>query len=359
MLNKIKIENFKSIRKVDLELKNINILIGANGAGKSNFIQFLELLHSIGAYNLQYYVAKKGGANDLLHFGRKHSDSIKGEFEFDKNAYKMELTAADKDVFFIKYEGFDVDKGRNSEYLFYESIGGSWETTAYEEYGDGKENYFTVLELKDLRVYHFHDTSSNAPVKMASNIDDNKFFRQDASNLAAFLYRLQEKHKEHFKKIENTIRLIAPFFKRFQLEPSRLNEEKIKLEWEHVNSDEYFNANHLSDGTLRMICLITLFLQPEPYKTIIIDEPELGLHPAAIELLAALIRSAAAQERQVICSTQSVTLLNKFEPEDIIVVDRANGESHFRRLVSSELKEWLDEYAIGDLWEKNLLGGRP
>jgi predicted ATPase len=154
------------------------------------------------------------------------------------------------------------------------------------------------------------------------------------------------------------VRLVAPFFGDFDLRPSRLNPDKIRLEWHEKGSDMYFNAHALSDGTLRFICMVTLLLMPEPPATILIDEPELGLHPYAITLLAALLRSAATRT-QVIVSTQSVTLVNQFDPEDIIVVDRAEGRSLFQRQDRENLERWLHEYGMGDMWEKNLLGGRP
>jgi len=154
------------------------------------------------------------------------------------------------------------------------------------------------------------------------------------------------------------VRLVAPFFDDFDLKPSRLNPDKIRLEWREKGSDIYFNAHALSDGTLRFICMVTLLLIPEPPETILIDEPELGLHPYAITLLATLLRSAATRT-QVIVSTQSVTLVNQFNPEDIIVVDRTDGRSIFERQDPQDLERWLEEYGMGDIWEKNLLGGRP
>ncbi len=217
-----------------------------------------------------------------------------------------------------------------------------------------------VFELmQKFLVYHFHDTSITAKMRQDSDINDNRYLRRDAANLAAFLYMLKEKYPEHFRKIEDTIKIIAPFFEKFNLEPLELNKERIKLEWKQVGTDQYFNANHLSDGTLRMICLITLLLQPNPPDTIIIDEPELGLHPAAIQLLGSMIKSLAAKGKQIICSTQSVTFINQFEPEDIIVVERNNGESVFKKLEKNKLNDWLNEYSLGELWEKNVLGGRP
>lgn len=182
--------------------------------------------------------------------------------------------------------------------------------------------------------------------------------RENGDNLAAFLYLLQEKHPATFKVIEATIRSIAPFFKSFDLKPDRLNSEYIQLEWKEQGSDMYFNAHNLSDGTLRMICLVTLLLQPDLPKTIIIDEPELGLHPFAINKLAGLMRSASTKS-QIIVSTQSVGLIDNFSPEDIIVVDRKEGQSVFNRLDESELKGWLETYSLGELWDKNIIGGRP
>jgi len=169
---------------------------------------------------------------------------------------------------------------------------------------------------------------------------------------------LQQRHPDHFEQIESTVRLIAPFFDRFKLEPLALDESKILLEWKHVGSEEYFNAHSLSDGTLRMICLTTLLLQPTLPDTVIIDEPELGLHPSAISILASLVESASLKT-QVIISTQSVTLINHFEPDNIIVVERENHHSVFKHLDAESLSTWLEDYSLGEMWEKNIIGGRP
>jgi predicted ATPase len=217
---------------------------------------------------------------------------------------------------------------------------------------------YVIHAVHSWKVYHFHDTSSGAKVKQKGDINDNRSFRSDASNLAAFLYLLKETKNNYYQKIVATIRIVAPFFDDFVLRPDPHNLEKIQLEWKEKGSDTYFNSHVLSDGTLRFMCLATLLLQPELPSTIIIDEPELGLHPYAITILASLIRSAATKT-QVIVSTQSVPLVNQFEPKDIIVVDRIESQSTFTRLEKTDLINWLDDYGLGDLWEKNLFGGRP
>lgn len=212
-------------------------------------------------------------------------------------------------------------------------------------------------------VYHFHDTSDSSAVRRSGNLADNEILKADASNLAAFLYRIQKTHPENYQKIISVIRLAAPFFSDFHLRPNPLNPEKIQLEWLQRDSDYLFLPSQLSDGTLRFICLATALLQPDLPPTFLFDEPELGLHPYALTLLARLLRDAVDQHgrprRQVIVSTQSALLLNAFSPEEIIVVERADGESIFTRLSSQELSEWLEDYTLGELWQKNILGGRP
>ncbi len=362
-VSNIIIRNFKSIKELNLPLNKTNVLIGPNGAGKSNFVQFFDLLGNIISHNLQQYVAKNEGADNFLFLGRKNSESFSGNISFENRArYEFELAGTVGNKLYFNKEVVWHQEQIKDEPDELSIANGNMETNLIEL--QMTKNYINSIvqmihSIGNIKSYHFNDTSSTSNIRKECDIHDNRSFRGDAANLPAYLYLLREQFNDYLKRIENTIKLIAPFFEKFQLEPSALNNEKIRLEWKHFGSDKYFNANHLSDGTLRMICFITLLLQPNPPDTIIIDEPELGLHPAAIELLSSLIKSVAKKGKQIICSTQSVTFLNHFEPEDIIVVDRNNGESLFKRLDRNSLTEWLNEYAIGELWEKNVLGGKP
>ena len=197
-------------------------------------------------------------------------------------------------------------------------------------------------------------------MKKTADVNDNRHLRPDGSNLAAFLFLLRNQYPESYGLISRTVRQVAPFFEGFQLEPQLLNPNKIQLEWRHAGTDAYFDASSLSDGTLRFMALATLFLQPEGFRpsVILVDEPELGMHPYAITLLASLMKQAAV-ETQVIVSTQSSLLLDHFEPEDVLVADRIDGGTQLTRLDKVELQPWLEEYSLGQLWEKNELGGRP
>ena len=210
------------------------------------------------------------------------------------------------------------------------------------------------------QVYHVHDTSKSSILRKTAKLHDNASLRPDGANLPAFLYRLKQKHPESYRLIRRTVQRVAPFFDDFLLIPDPLNEETIRLAWKHRDSDQYFGASSLSDGSLRFIVLATLFLQPESLRPslILVDEPELGLHPFAITLLAAMIQQAAANT-QVILSTQSPQLLDHFAPEDVLVAERIAGGTQLTRLDSNRLAEWLEDYSLGQLWEKNEIGGRP
>jgi predicted ATPase len=208
-----------------------------------------------------------------------------------------------------------------------------------------------------LKFYHFHDTSDLAAVKRPCSKRDYEYLRPDASNLAGFLLLLKKKHEKQYQRICETIQLAAPFFDEFRLLDEEDKDETL-LEWRQKGTDYPFHPSQISDGTLRFICLATALLQPNPPSTIIVDEPELGLHPLALALLAELIKKSSFKT-QVIVATQSASLISHFDPKDIIVVERKNGESVFRRLPQEKLKQWIDDYSLGELWEMNLLEGRP
>jgi predicted ATPase len=215
--------------------------------------------------------------------------------------------------------------------------------------------------LQACRVYHFHDTSASAGFKQARELSAANFLYGDANNLAPFLFRLRKEHPGDYQNILQAIQTVAPFFRDFYLQPGG-NEDNptILLKWLHRDYEEPFSAHQLSDGSARFICLMTLLLQPRSLRpnTLVLDEPELGLHPVALEVLAEVMQ-ATARHNQVICSTQSVYFANRFAAEDFIVVDQQQGASVFTRPDPEQLAEWLKEYGMGDLWDKNLFGGRP
>lgn len=342
-----------------MRLSNINVLIGGNGVGKSNLISFFKLLNRLINDSFQDYVAQQSGADNLLYFGRKESDHISLKIVFRNgylfNTYSVDFIPDKSNHFYLRNEEISFIHSSGMEYP--EQLGSGYIETKLHAHRTGIAMHVTQA-FRGFNIYHFHDTSDSSPIKQVVNINDNRTLREDGGNLSAFLYAMRETHPGSYRQIEAVVRSIAPFFKNFDLQPRITNTETIQLEWNEVGSDKYFNAHNLSDGTLRMMCLITLLLQPNPPAVIIIDEPELGLHPAAINVLARLLRQVS-EKTQVIISTQSVTLLNQFAPDDIIVVERKNRQSTFRRLDPHDLQDWIDDYAVGEMWEKNILGGRP
>lgn len=361
MIRQIIIENYKSIHKATIDLAPINVLIGANGAGKSNLISFFELLSALYNQRLQRYILERGGIGRLLHNGLKGSDRIRGVFNFsNRNALGFVLLPTDTGGAVIATQ--DCFNSGGSPDMDYEAWHrATWDNGVSEsQIRDNKTWRAGYLQefLESFTVYHFHDTSRTSAMRQSCDVGDNRYLRHDASNLPAFLYRVQQTEPRVFALIEQTIRSIAPYFKRFSLAPSPLAPNQMSLVWEEQDSDMYLDAQSLSDGTLRFIALTTLLLQPPPPKTIVIDEPELGLHPAAIEKLAALVR-VASYKAQVIIATQSSSFVSCFEPEDIVVVERKEGSTAFVRPDKERLASWLEEYSLGELWEKNLIGGKP
>jgi predicted ATPase len=353
MIDYIKIAGYKSLREATIKLTPINILIGANGAGKSNFISFFEFLNALSEQKLKKYIALHGGEDKIFHNGSDTTSRIKLEISFNNSEYKYcaEIEMSSEGIIF-NYE--TIHHLKNEEFKL-NSYG--VESKLKEDCTDSATKITGWLQ--DFKIYHFQNTGKNTPFFKMSHIENDKYFLyEDGNNLAAFLYHIKKNYSHNYYRIIKVIKSIAPFFSDFFLEPN--SEGYIRLQWKDQYSSTIYGVNDLSDGTLRFIALCVLFYQPKPPSTIIIDEPELGLHPAAIKKLAGLINIAAQKNCQVIVSTQSADLINNFKPEHIITVDHKNGESSFARLNSKDLSTWLDQYTLGDLWQRQLIdSGQP
>lgn len=357
-ISRIDINGFKSIKHCSLELGMINVLIGSNGAGKSNFISAFKFLQEIIDKNLQLFISTSGGPNSMLFNGAKYTDAMSVEFFFGLNSYGFKLVPTDDNRLTFAKEFFGYYS--NGSYHGYLDSAGSGESAWDKGLHNGIDKYVSaIFKTKKWRVYHFHDTSKAAKVKQMHKVANNAELLFDAGNLAAFLLRLKENYAQSYENIRYAVKSIAPYFEDFYLVPNDNNED-ISLRWRQKGCDDIFNANQFSDGTLRFACIATLLLQPKELQpeTIIIDEPELGLHPYAINILAEMVKSIS-DNKQIILSTQSVELLNEFDIDHIVVVDRTEDGTVFKRLSEDELSEWLQsDYSLGDLWKKNLIGGR-
>ncbi len=365
MLTHLDLSGFTSIRQLaGLELRPLNVLLGANGAGKSNLIACFKLVHWMlsAPGTLQLYLGTVGGANILLHDGARVTPQITAELTFAAEdtvrAYRFRLVYAAGDTLVFADEAVRVS--------LVDHLPGDWvafgaghreaQLVARAEQGDPTARAIHTL-LRRCMVYQFHNTAETARVRQRWNVDDHQLLKDDAANLAPVLLHLRERQPQHYARIVGTIRQIAPFFADFELAPSG---GTVLLQWRERGSDMIFGAHQASDGTLRVMALVTLLLQPTASLPglLILDEPELGLHPFAINIIAGLLKSAATRT-QILLATQSMTLIDYFEPDDLIVVDRPDRASTFRRLDAAQLAVWLADYSLAELWEKNVLGGRP
>lgn len=371
-ISHIKLSGFKSIKDMSLNLNNLNIFIGANGSGKSNFISFFQMLdfYLNNDEGLSEFVGRNGGAHTLLHFGLAQTKTIGAELTFNtkagSNLYGVELGSAIGDKLFFKDERVTfVSKKHPTGQMIPLGSGGSQSRLLQITEADTE---YTAYNLKKIRTiksimkkwgfYQFHNTTKDAYIRGASHINDSSYFRSDGGNLAAFLYLMRDRFPQVYTSIISVTKQIAPYIDKISIEEEYAS-SFVRLKWTEKAGDAYsFDASQMSDGTLRALALVTLLMQPQKPPMICIDEPELGLHPEAIMILGDLIK-IASESTQIIISTQSTKLIDCFEPEDIIVVDRMNGNTIYNRLEFEKYKTWFDDYSISETWDTNVFGGRP
>jgi predicted ATPase len=370
VLVNLEIEGFRSIRSAKVDLGQLNVLVGANGAGKSNLIAFFSLVGDLIRGKLQEFIARSGRAKANLHYGPKITNCIRFRLRFfEPRASKVwrgeEEVESDLD---ICYQAVLGDAAPDSLMFISESVDspdeGPWEVDRsgqFESHFAARNGAGTVYDvLSGFKVYHFHDTSQTAGIRQSCYLHDGAQLQPYGQNLAAFLHNLQTNKSDCYQRILDTIRLIAPFFDDFELEPLGPHKTELLLNWKERGSTELFGPHQLSDGTLRAMCLVALLLQPAERmpKMIIVDEPELGLHPYAVQVVASLFHKAS-HHTQILATTQSAAFLDHFEPEQVIVADREQSGTVFRRLENSDLESWLEDYSLGEIWRKNVIGGGP
>lgn len=357
-LTKIGVGGYKSIRDLQsLEIHPLNVLIGANGAGKSNLLSYLRLLRAFSRQKLQDFIGQAGGPDSLLYYGMKQTPEMWGHLETigktGKSRHFFRLGSAANDTLVFRHETIErrFIAGGDERTI---SLGSGHRESSLPEDADPHS------AISGIRVFHFEDTSETAGIRRRVYMEDNRELREDAANLPAFLYRLQRRQPDYYSRIVAGIRQIAPFFDDFDLGPMGTDPHSILLNWRDRYSDRLFGPHQLSDGTLRAMALVALLGQPEEDLPafIALDEPEIGLHPYAVEMVAGWIKSASIH-RPVLVATQSASLVNRFSADDIITVSRDGAQSRFERQDAENLSAWLEEYAMGDLWERNLIGGNP
>lgn len=374
-LKSIKLEGFKSINQdgQTIDFGDTTILIGANGVGKSNIVSFFKMLNYLTTGALQTYIASGGFAEAFLYYGSKQTNRIKAAIQFSgeeiNDTYSFTLSHAAGDILIFTEEILEYQK-KNSNRPFTLTLNPGIRESALKDYprkssiNATQKNVSKAIFnlLSGCQVFHFHDTSESSWIKRPGYIEDNQYLRSDAGNLAAFLYGLKNNSKtyKYYERIVRHIQLVMPQFGDFDLYPSKSNERYITLNWRDIERAYLFGPHQISDGSLRFMALTTLLLQPELPSVVILDEPELGLHPSAISYLAGMVKSAS-RKCQVIMATQSPRLVDEFDAANIVIVERniTNNCSEFKQLDETKLQDWLERYSLSELWEKNIIGGQP
>lgn len=369
-LKRITVKGYKSIQSLDLEMGRLNVLIGVNGSGKSNLVSIFQMLNMMMTGNLQLFVQRAGGANAILHYGVKNTIQIEIALEFESeeatDLYEIKLVHGAPDTLIFTQEQITFSKKNHQGTPYVDTLGSGHKESALDRQAVASNQTRAVIRsiLSRCRMFQFHDTSQEAYIRQKCRVDDNWFLKHNAGNLAAMLYRLQQSaqqsDRDSYSQIVSTVRSVFPRFHDFQLEPDSVNSSYMMLNWREVNSAEIFGPHQLSDGTLRAMALTTLLCLPDEAlpSVIVIDEPELGLHPAATEIIADVVRQASTRA-QIILATQSMRLVNSFRPEDVdlIVCERDDGPSDIRRRSPIETDGWTDEYTLGEVWESRAIGG--
>ncbi|MDR0995713.1 MAG: AAA family ATPase [Tannerella sp.] len=366
-LTQLTMSGFKSIapeKPLTIELGDVTVLLGANGSGKSNIINFFKMMSFMMTGNFQSYIAKTGTSEVFFYYGLKHTEHIDGKLLFEdknnKDTYQFSLTHAVPDTLIFNSEVIEWQK-EGDDKPFKLPLELNFKESALLNYKSNQTAHVIYKRLANCKVYQFHDSSPESKIRQASHKDLADYLQAEGGNLAAFLYRLKEKFPAYYGKIIRYIQQVMPQFHDFYLEP---NEKGfVMLKWTDNSPDDYMMLpQQFSDGTIRFIALATLLLQPPETmpNLILIDEPELGLHPYAINQLGYMIK-AASEHAQVVVATQSPGLVDEFEANQVTVVekDEEKGCTIAHKLNEDDLKAWLKDYSLGQLWNKGVFGGQP
>ena len=365
MIESVRIQGFRSLADVKpLDLPRAAVLIGANGSGKSNFIRFFEMLSwMVKSRQLGEFIERHGGADDQLFGGYRVTPRMEATISLrtgsGRNDYQFALSHAHPDRFFFSDERYRFSRDALRTEAAWRTLGsGHREAMIVERAQSDRTAGVIASLLRNCAVFQFHDTSDNSSFKIRWDAEENNYLRSHGGNLAAVLLRLEREDVRRYEMICSQISRILPVFDRFAIEESH---GKVYLRWRAKWTDKTFGAHLTSDGSLRFFALVTLLNLPSEMlpDVLILDEPELGLHPVAVTVIGGMIRSLATK-RQVIVATQSPLLVDTFDLDEVIVLELKDGRTEIQNRPLEDYQVWLDDnFTPGDLWLKNLLGGRP
>jgi predicted ATPase len=454
MFDRLIIQRFRSLAKVDCKLAPLSVFIGPNGSGKSNLLDLLSLLAESANGRLSEGVARRGGFDEILHRGSHGDLAIEMHFQpthpfavekypvvfkvqlrksgsnphvwfeqvskdgpnspplilmkrdkggcifrsvttgvLEKIGEKDKVSEHDsadpharnpwesKGLFGITADGRLVSGSSTEEERKVLESQNPWLKVLQSALSSGEERkilesdselaifqvkdqgkyptpYKILRELQEWRLYRDIDVGPEAPIRQPALIRPSMVLSKNGSNLASVLNSIQQQHPAIWKEIEELLETVYPQFHSITFPPEGGDGKVVLRWWERPYEESGFSANLLSDGTLKFLCLIAILRNPSPPPLICIDEPELGLHPDWIKVVAELLQSAA-NRTQLIVTTHSPQLVSKLSPEEVVVTEKQDGKTAFRTLSQEALESWLKEFTLGDLWLAGHLGGRP
>lgn len=362
-IKSVTIEGFRSLRSIqNLEFPQLTVLIGANGAGKSTLIRFFEMLSwMLKSQNLQEFVLQQGSGDDQFFMGARQTPRIHAEIQLETgsgfNDYRFDLTHLSAgDTVMVLNEAYRYSDRKITTKAKWTELHEVGKEARLPEQTTKTAKTICNL-LRQCSTYQFHDTSAKSAIRLRWDVSESFRLRSDGGNLAAVLLDLQTNDLQRYKLIIKQIQRVLPTFKHFVLEPVA---GKVELRWQGLHSDKIFGAHLTSDGSLRLFCLLTLLNLPPARlpDVMFFDEPELGLHPHAITLVADMLKRLS-KKRQIFVATQSPYMVDCFELENIIVAENKQGETMLRNMPREKYQEWLDDdYMLSDIWLKDSVGGQ-
>ncbi len=377
-IKKIKITGFRRLHDIEIRMRPIMVMIGANGVGKSSFLDAVSLLSASASGTLNKSLSKLGGVVDICTRGL--SEKLVFEVEMDCPGYEplhyqLEIETKGQG-YTIAFEQLSQNRGYNQPFKHIEShhtdikyfdiedqhlVRPDWEHNPLESSLSQVPKMFKQPEelrqtLSSVTQYHVLDVGPRAPVKLPQQMKPALLPGEDGEDLVPFLYNLRETDRDRFEAIEDTLRAAFPDFEYLNFPPAAAG--MLSLTWKEKSFRYPMYAHQLSEGTLRFLWLISLLQSPNLSTVTMIDEPEVSLHPELLSLLADLMREAS-QRTQIVVATHSDRLIRFLAPKEVVVMDvEENGCALARWADTMDLDEWLEDYSLDEVWRIGRMGGR-
>ncbi len=379
-LKNISVKGFRRLHNIDLEMRNLTVMIGANGSGKTSFLDVFSILAASASGNLHQQLQLKGGLNEILTRGKARELEISLAMNVpDREPLKYRLALSPKglsyeireetltqqsDIYapepfkYIQSDGLDIKYFSQEDRRL---LRPNWEHNPLETSLSQVPKMYREPEnlrksLASCTYYGALDVSEKSPIRLPQAMRPAKLPGAKGEDLVSCLYDLRESDRDRFEFLENILSAAFPDFERLNFPPVAAG--TISMTWTDRNFSQPIYLHELSEGTLRFLWLATL-IQSQNLTTItLIDEPEVSLHPDLLRHLVYLMREAA-KHTQLIVATHSDRLIGFLEPHEVLICDTEEGEAKMTWADTLNLSKWLEDYSLDQVWAMNIMGGRP